>query len=116
MTSVWPVLRDSAGKHADELNAAHLVRRYALLRREDRLKLVQAHEEKGGLKLKSWEGFRAQNVDDQLLSWENEKRERQEQTERLLRIREMYKPAHLRRRKLKVKRVQQSEEEAPAVV
>ncbi|KAL8273870.1 hypothetical protein Esti_002193 [Eimeria stiedai] len=66
--------------------------------------------------MNSWDKFHARNVDDQLLSWANEKRERQEQTERLLRIREMYKPAHLRRRKQKFKRVQQLEEEAPAVV
>lgn len=55
-------------------------------------------------------------MDDRLLSWDETKRERQEQTDRASRIREMYKPAHLRRRKPKVKRVQQSEEQAPAVV
>ncbi|XP_026192070.1 uncharacterized protein LOC34618186 [Cyclospora cayetanensis] len=63
-----------------------------------------------------WHSFRAKGMDDHLQSWESEKRERKEKLERSLRLREIYKPAHLRRRKQKVKRVQQAEEQAPPVV
>lgn len=63
-----------------------------------------------------WQELRAKGIDNQLQSWEAEKREREEQQERTLRLRDIYKPAHLRRRKRKVKRVQQSEEQAPPVV
>ncbi|KAL8425703.1 hypothetical protein Efla_003081 [Eimeria flavescens] len=106
----------SRGEAAEDLHVSRMIRRYAMLRPEDRWKLVQAHEEQCERSAQSWEDFRAQNVDDRLLSWDVAKRERQERSERLLRLREMYKPAHLRRRKQKVKRVQQLEEEAPAVV
>ena len=63
-----------------------------------------------------WREFREEGMDKELQSWEADKRKREEQLERMLRLREIHKPAHLRRRKRKVKRVQQSEQQAPPVV
>nr|AET50789.1 hypothetical protein [Eimeria tenella] len=104
------------GGDFERLRVARLLRRYQMLRPEDRMRLEHEHRREGGSFMGKWQELRAQGIDNQLQSWEAEKREREEQQERTLRLRDIYKPAHLRRRKRKVKRVQQSEEQAPPVV
>ena len=68
------------------------------------------------LQMMDWRAFRAEGMDDRLQSWVADKRKREEHLERMLRLRDIHRPAHLRRRKQKVKRVQQSEEQTPAIV
>ncbi|CDJ68952.1 hypothetical protein, conserved [Eimeria necatrix] len=109
-------VKTTRGEDCERLRVARLLRRYQMLRPEDRMRLEQEHRREGGSFMGKWQELRAKGIDNQLQSWEAEKREREEQQERTLRLRDIYKPAHLRRRKRKVKRVQQSEEQAPPVV
>lgn len=101
---------------ADKVRVTGLLHRYRLLRPEDRMRLLEEHAKAGCSLMTDWHKFRAEGMDDELKSWEADKRKREEQLERTLRLREIQKPAHLRRRRRKFKRVQQSEPQAPPVV
>ncbi|CDJ30769.1 uncharacterized protein EMH_0033010 [Eimeria mitis] len=101
---------------AEQMQVNRLLQRYRMLRPEDRMRLIEEHAKAGRSSMTGWRQFRAKGMDDELQSWEADKRKREEQHERVLRLREIHKPAHLRRRKRKLKRVQQSEQQTPPVV
>ncbi|CDJ58673.1 Chromosome III, complete sequence, related [Eimeria maxima] len=103
-------------KDAEQMRVRRLLQRYRMLRPEDCLQLCEEHAKAGRSLMMDWRAFRAEGMDDRLQSWEADKRKREEHLERMLRLRDIHRPAHLRRRKQKVKRVQQSEEQTPAIV
>ncbi|CDJ45840.1 hypothetical protein, conserved [Eimeria brunetti] len=117
VSACYPVLaRWIPEEGAEQARVTRLLQRYRMLRPEDRMRLFEEHAKAGRSWLTGWRKFRVEGVDDQLQSWEADKRKREEQQEKMLRLREIYKPAHLRRRRQKAKRVQQTEQQAPPVV
>lgn len=115
-SSSLPSESDRPSDSAEALRISHLIRRYSMLRPEDRQLLAQGRTTTAHDGVKAWHQFRVQGIDDHLLLLEDEERERRERTERAARLREMYKPSYMRRRKQRVKRVQQSEEQTPPIV